>query len=114
MSILTLRDGKWQLDAFLEPVEFWPYPTYIRDSIMTGPRDVFQHLQDFLVTEFNNAGIKAYAENKSAFGLRDGNKIWYLGFKDFNFLLGASVSSDWKTPIRNINPHDVQTFRPNQ
>ena len=101
MAILSLRDdGIWCLDVFLEPVEFWPYTTYVTGTILSAPRNQLEMIHQKLIAQFQQAGIKAYAENKSAFGLKDEDgSIWYFGFKDFMFNLGTGVRSDsWIKP----------------
>ena len=102
MAVLILdEDGAWRIDIFLEPVEFWPYTTYVTDVVMSGPRKQFDDLNKYLIDEFKRAGIKAHEENKCAFGLKDGDgKMWYFGFKDFRFSLGMGVRSDsWIKPL---------------
>ncbi len=92
MAILNLIDDRWVLDYELTPVEYWPYTTYVYDVVMTGPREKFQALQKELVKMFQEAGIRAVEDNKSAFGLKDiDGRMWYFGFKDFRFDLGTRV-----------------------
>jgi hypothetical protein len=103
MTLLTLNEGGlWYLDYEVEPVEFWPYTTHVRDVVFSAPRKEVASLNEELLRIFKAAGIKAYADNKCAFGMRDHKlRMWYLGFKDFTFNLGLSVEPDqWLKPIK--------------
>jgi len=106
MALLRMAErGTWLLEIDAEPLVFWPYTTIVTDVVMSGPREEFNSLHQELIKMFNEAGIKAYEENKSAFGVKDFlNKVWYLGFKDGRFDLGMGIRPDsWINPVRRPN-----------
>lgn len=88
--------GNWDFDYDLEPVEFWPYTTRVTDIVLLAPRDDFRMMYPCLIRRFQEAGIKAYDDNKVAFGARrpKQDQVWYFGFYDFSFSLGLSVAPD--------------------
>lgn len=106
MSILFVVDvfgeSEWRLGDEAVPLEFWPYTTIVTDTILELPREKVSDLQARLITQFNEAGIKAYTDNKTAFGVKDENgRIWYIGFKDFRCVLGTGIRTDsWNKAVR--------------
>lgn len=102
MSVFSISDdGSWFLDPSLEPVEFWPYTTIVREQIFKIPERKVQGLHEALIKLFREATIDAYVDNKTVFALREDKfgiagqpKMFYLGFKDGNFVLGLSILPD--------------------
>lgn len=113
MALLTLHeDGLWHLDYEIEPVEYWPYTTWVHEAVFEGPRDKFRDLEEHLRNLFNTSGIRVGMENKAAYGVKDyKDRIWYLGFYDFRFTIGMTVSSpDWSKPVRKDASAEPGTF----
>lgn len=104
MAIIEFDDkGHTYLSLNIEPYEFWPYTTIVRDEIVRLPRDRVGDLHNKLIEAFVEHGIKAHVDNKTVFGIKYNYRILYLGFYDFQFSIGDSVHSDgWIKPIRKV------------
>lgn len=103
MTIIdTTDDGELYLSGDVEPYEFWSYTTIVHDVVIRMLMDKMGNFRDRLITIFQNCGIDAVRDNKTAFGVKDSDgKIWYMGFKDGFFTLGFSTWSDsWIKPTR--------------
>ncbi len=96
--IHLLNTGKCSIDLYgWHPVEFWGYTTWVRDRIFEADRIQFDNMQHELVEHFQTATIRAYHENKCAFGFKsDSGKMLYLGFYDFKFTVGLTAVHECK------------------
>jgi len=96
--MLRIVDGHAYLDSDIEPVEFWPYTTNVREVIFQTDYkagDGYSKIQSDLLALFKEHGFICEPDNKIAFGVKTGDgKVYYIGFKDWRFSIGTSYRTD--------------------
>lgn len=95
--LIRRRDGSWGINHLWEPYEFHPYTSIIPFDarVFNTARDrPEEDLQEQMTLRFQEAGIRAWRDNKVVFGFRstkDLDRRLYLGFYDLEMTLGTGV-----------------------
>ena len=75
----------------MKPIKFYPYAHIVTDRIISAGdmNKEYKELEKNLVQQFNEAGIKAYNDNKTVFELEtETGQHVFVSFKDWTFSIG--------------------------
>jgi len=100
VTILHFSKDRVLPNSCLQPKEFWPYTTVVLERIIEmeySAGDRIDELYADLLRLFKRAGFDCASDNKIAFGLQheDSGAMYYFGFKDWQFSMGTSFSTDF-------------------
>jgi len=100
----------------MKPVAFYPYTSSTTGRFYSDRRDYHNTKDNYKLTKkiliemFNEAGIRAYNDNKVVFEVEVREYIdslpvtLYFGFYDWNFSIGVGVKTDCPSCVKRKEP----------